>query len=165
MRCKSISLKCSGALVLVAATALLGGCSRDPNVVKKRYLESGNRYYQRGKYKEARIMYMDALQKDQRYGEAYYRLGLTSLKTGPLMSAVNAFRRAVELLPHDGDERRDAMVNLADLYLVAGREQKSLLDEVEGFCRELLAKDPKSFDGHRLTGDLDMARAMERFGS
>src|SRR3954447_26000422 len=86
-------------LFLLVMIAILAGCSRDPNVVKKRYLESGNRYFEKGKYKEARIMYLDALQKDQRYGPAYYKLGLTTLKTGPLMQAVNALRRAVELLP------------------------------------------------------------------
>src|SRR5689334_6608177 len=161
----SIHLKRAAAVVLVAAVALLAGCSRDPNVTKKRYLESGNRYFAKGKYKEARIMYLDALQKDQRFGEAYYRLGLTALKTGPLMDAVNALRRAVELLPKDSTERRDAMVTLADVYVMAAREQKSVLDEVEGFCHELLSRDPNSFDGHRLTGDLDMARSAIAFSS
>ena len=50
----------------------LVGCSRDPNVAKKRYLENGNKYFAKGKYKEASIMYRNALQKDQRYGLAYY---------------------------------------------------------------------------------------------
>src|SRR4051812_41113932 len=63
-------------IILLSAIGLLAGCSRDPNVVKKRYLDSGNRYFEKGKYKEARIMYLDALQKDQRYGPAYYKLGL-----------------------------------------------------------------------------------------
>src|SRR5213595_625469 len=90
-------------LIAVVLTVLVGlvGCSRDPNVVKKRYLESGNRYYERGKYREARIMYLDAVQKDQRYGAAHYRLGLNAMKIGPMIEAVNAFRRAVELLPPD----------------------------------------------------------------
>ena len=37
--------------VLVGFTS----CSRDPNVVKKRYLESGNKYFDKGRYKEASI--------------------------------------------------------------------------------------------------------------
>src|SRR5690349_7226217 len=88
-------------IFLLAMVVVLAGCSRDPNVVKKRYLDSGNRYFEKGKFKEARIMYLDALQKDQRYGPAYYRLGLTTMKTGPLVQAVNSFRRAIELLPED----------------------------------------------------------------
>ena len=56
----------------IVATALLAlvSCNRDPNVAKQRYLESGNKFFERGKYKEARIKYMNALQKDMRFGPA-----------------------------------------------------------------------------------------------
>ena len=37
------------ATVLVAFLAVLASCSRDPNVAKVRYLESGNRYFAKGK--------------------------------------------------------------------------------------------------------------------
>jgi len=76
------------ATLLVSILGLLAGCSRDPNVAKVRYVESGNKYFQKGKYKEARIMYLDALQKDKRYGPAYYHLALTALKLGPVNEAV-----------------------------------------------------------------------------
>jgi hypothetical protein len=33
--------------------ALLTGCSRDPNVRKQKYLESGQRYFDKGMYREA----------------------------------------------------------------------------------------------------------------
>ena len=62
-------------VAILAMLAVLGGCRRDPNVAKKKYLESGNRYFANGKYREARIMYLDALQKDQRFGPAHYHLG------------------------------------------------------------------------------------------
>src|SRR5947209_20470490 len=123
-------------LFLLVAMVVAAGCSRDPNVVKKRYLDSGNRYFDKGKFKEARIMYLDALQKDQRYGPAYYRLGLTTLKTGPLVQAVNSFRRAIELLPVDDPNHWDAMVKLSEVYLQFAREQKPVLDEVENYCGE-----------------------------
>src|SRR5690348_13697212 len=87
------------AICVSGVLVLLSGCSRDPNVAKVRYVESGNKYFAKGKYKEARIMYLDALQKDRRYGPAYYRLGLTALKLGPVAEAVDALRRAVELVP------------------------------------------------------------------
>src|SRR3954463_5984737 len=101
-------------VAILAMLAVLGACRRDPNVAKKRYVESGNRYFAKGKYKEARIMYLDALQKDLRFGEAYYRLGLTALKIGPVNDAVNALRRAVELLPPTDDNHWDAMVKLSE---------------------------------------------------
>src|SRR3954447_22148663 len=103
-------------LFLLVMIAILAGCSRDPNVVKKRYLDSGNRYFDKGKFKEARIMYLDALQKDQRYGPAYYRLGPTTLKTGPIAQAVNSFKRAIELLPTDNPDHWDSVVKLSEIY-------------------------------------------------
>src|SRR5215203_3505636 len=99
-------------VVLLAMVAVLGGCRRDPNVAKKKYLESGNRYFAKAKYKEARIMYLDALQKDQRYGPAHYQLGLTALKIGPVRDAVNAFRRSIELLPPEDPNHWDSRVKL-----------------------------------------------------
>src|SRR5690242_9803689 len=119
MRLRQIS-----GFALLAMMTVLGACSRDPNVVKKRYLDSGNKYFDRGKYKEARIMYMDALQKDQRYGMAHYHLGLTALKIGPMIEAVNAFRRSYELLPKNTPEYWDSAVKLSEIYLMVAREQK-----------------------------------------
>lgn len=147
-------------VVLLALVAALGACRRDPNVAKKKYLDSGNRYFANGKFKEARIMYLDALQKDQKYGPAHYQLGLTALKIGPVRDAVNAFRRAIELLPAEDPNHWDSRVKLSEVYLLVAREQKQFLDEVEDNCKRLLKRDPKSFDGHRITGDLLMARSV-----
>jgi tetratricopeptide (TPR) repeat protein len=157
-------------LVAIIATAVLAlvSCSRDPNVAKRRYLESGNKYFDKGKYKEARIMYLNAKAKDQRWGPAYYKLGLTALKMVNMTEAVNALRRAVELLPESEADHWDAVVKLSEIYLgvTSGMDpssRKTYLDEVEGYCNALLKRDPNSYDGHRLTGDLDYARATEQF--
>jgi hypothetical protein len=56
--------------ILLPALLAFVSCNRDPNVAKKRYLDSGNKYFEKGKYKEASIMYRNALQKDMRYGPA-----------------------------------------------------------------------------------------------
>ena len=56
-------------VIAVVATALLGlvSCSRDPNVVKKKFLDSANRYFEKGRYKEAVIQYKNALKRDAKY--------------------------------------------------------------------------------------------------
>jgi tetratricopeptide (TPR) repeat protein len=144
------------------AVLALVSCSRDPNVAKRRYLESGNKYFEKGKFKEARIMYLNAKAKDQRWGPVYYKLGLTALKLGSVTEAVNAFRRAIELLPANEADHWDAVVKLSQIYLEVTRE-KSYLDEVEGYCAALLKRDPNSFEGHRLTADLSYARATEEY--
>src|SRR5271166_2187451 len=61
-------------------TALFTGCSRDPNVRKQKYLESGNRYRDQGKFREAAIQYSNAIQLDPRFVEAHYQLAETYLK-------------------------------------------------------------------------------------
>lgn len=102
------------AWVLVAALALgMISCSRNPEVVKRKYLESGNRYFEKKQYKEASIMYRQALRKDPRFGEAYYRLALTQLRLNRIPEAVRTLRRAVELLP----DRLEPKVQLGDIYL------------------------------------------------
>jgi len=149
--------------VLVAALLALVSCSRDPNVAKKHYLDNGNKYFSNGKYKEAVIMYRNALQKDLRYGPAHYRLALTYLKLGQVPASVQEFRRAIELLkPLNSQEYWDSVVKMSEIYLAVARD-KEHLGEVEGFCKELLARDPNSFDGHRLTGDLDYIRATQAY--
>jgi tetratricopeptide (TPR) repeat protein len=133
-------------------------CNRDPNVAKKRYLNSGNKYFERGKYKEASIMYRNALQKDLRYGPAQYKLGLTSIKLGQLAAAVQYLRRAIDLLPADQPDHWDAVIKLSEIYLAAA-PGKQYLDEVDGYVQQLLKRDPNSFDGHRLSGDLNYVRS------
>jgi tetratricopeptide (TPR) repeat protein len=145
--------------VFLAALALVS-CSRDPNVAKRRYLESGNKYFEKGKYKEARLMYKDALQKDRLWGPAYYKLGLTETKLGSWGQAVQAFRRAIPQLPESSPDHWDARVKLSEILLIAAGDQKQYQDEIEDNANRLLKRDPNSFDGHRLTGDLDFRKAL-----
>jgi tetratricopeptide (TPR) repeat protein len=149
-------------LVVILAALTLVSCSRDPNVAKKRYLENGNKYFAKGKFKEASIMYRNALQKDQRYGLAYYYLAQTDLKLGRVSNALGELRRAIELIPKDQPQHIDAEVRLAEIYLAFSRDPQ-FLTEVEGITKELLQRDPNSFDGHRLTADLDFVRAQASF--
>jgi len=149
-------------LVVILAALTLVSCNRDPNVAKKRYLENGNKYFAKGKFKEASIMYRNALQKDQRYGPAYYRLAQTDLRLGRIPNALGELRRAIELIPKDQPEHFDAEVRLAEIYLAFTRETQ-FLSEVEDITKELLRRDANSYDGHRLAADLDFVRAQSSF--
>src|SRR6476469_5662341 len=115
--------------VILAVLVGFTSCSRDPNVVKKRYLESGNKYFDKGRFKEASIQYRNALKRDQRYGPAHYKLALTSLKTNDIGGAVNSLRRAIELLPKDSPDRWDSVVKLCEIYLAMGKGDKAYMDE------------------------------------
>jgi putative PEP-CTERM system TPR-repeat lipoprotein len=154
----------------VCAALLFVGlaCTRDPDVIKRRYVETGNKYFERGKYREASIMYRSALRKDARYGEAYYRLGLTYLKTGEWQQAVPVFRRAVELQPGNDDAR----ARLADLYVMAyladTRRPRQLYEDIKDLAQQMLRRNPNSYDGLRLMGylawgDRDLKLATDYF--
>ncbi len=156
------------ALVLILAGA---SCSRDPEVVKRKYLQNGNRYFERQKYKEAYIMYRNALKKDPKYSEAYYRAGLTELKLNRPYEALRDFRRASDtdpnfLLP---DARVQAGNVLLAAYLYNEVKSAAIRDEIRDLADRLLKHDPKSVAALRMQGylklvaDRDPKGAIERF--
>lgn len=120
----------------------------------QRYVENGNKFYEKGKYKEASIMYRRALQKDLKFGEAYYRLALTEINLAAYGDAVRALRRAVELQP----DNTDAAVKLADIYMIAATQDRGnsqeYLKEAKELADKLLQKNAKSYDGHRINGQI-----------
>ncbi len=120
----------------------------------QRYVENGNKFFEKGKFKEASIMYRRALQKDLKFGEAYYRLALTEVNLADYGDAVRALRRAVELQP----DNTDAAVKLADIYMIAASQDKGnsqeYLKEAKELADKLLQKDAKSYDGHRINGQI-----------
>lgn len=141
-------------LALLMALLTFGGCMRDPEKAKRRYLENGNKYMKQAKYKEAALMYRNALRFDPKFGEAYAQLGDAELRRGDVRSAVGAYRRAIELLPSSDDSAG----KLADIYLAAYSMQNNrtspLLNEVRDLADTLLKKDPNSYHGLRLKGFL-----------
>jgi tetratricopeptide (TPR) repeat protein len=147
---------------------LLASCNRDPKVQAQRQLDNANKFFAKAKYREAAIMYKRAIQKDMRFGEAYYRLALTELKLGNYGDAMRGLRRAVELQPNNSD----AVTKLADLYLLASTQNASqapqLRAEVSDLSDKLIQQNPDSFDGHRLRGQIallsrDPAGAVAEF--
>ena len=141
-------------LALLVALCLVTACNRDPNVAKKQYVENGNKYYEKGKYKEALIMYRNALKRDMRYGDAYYRAGLAELRLTQFANAARSLQRAVELQP----ENLDAHVQLTNLYLNAyltdQRRPKDLLVELKSISDKLHQRFKGSYDDERVRGYL-----------
>lgn len=121
--------------------AMFTGCSRDPGVRKQKYFESGQRYYEKGKYREAAIQFENALQVDGRFAEAHYQLALTQMKLQQWPEAFQHLTRTVEIQPDNYAAHLD-MVNL----LLATRPPQ--LKEAKEHLDTLRDKQPNNADVH-----------------
>ena len=126
------------------------GCKTDPEVAKRRYLESGQRYFDKGQYPEAAIQYRKALQMDPRYADAYYHLGKTDLKLRQWQDAYKAFNQMVLIDPSNVS----AHTELFSLYL-SGHQYTEAQQEAD----TLVSLDPKSAYPYELVGGVAVARA------
>lgn len=144
-------MKCSHVVrhVVILSLVLAVGCSRDPNVRKQKYLESGKRYMEKGKYPEASIQFSNALQVDPKYADAHYQLALAQVKVGAWQNAYRELRRTVDLQP----DNLQAQLDLGNL-LVAGRD----LDGAQKIAELVNTKDPKSIDAQVLLANVAAAQ-------
>ena len=78
----------------------LSSCSRDPNVRKQKLLASGQHYLHEGKYREASIEFINALQVDPQYAAAHYQLAmLYSEKESNPAAAIYHYQQFLKLRP------------------------------------------------------------------
>ena len=134
---------------LVLAVGLIAtvfvGCSRDPNVRKQKYYESGQRYFDKGQYREAAIQYKNAIQIDSTYGNAHYQLALALLKLQQWSTAYQELGRTIELQP----DNYQARIDLANL-LIAGRDFKQAQAQTD----LLLQQQPNNQQVHMAVANL-----------
>jgi tetratricopeptide (TPR) repeat protein len=107
-------------------TSLFTGCSRDPNVRKQKYFDSGTKYFSEGKYREAIIQYANAVQIDSRFAAAHYQLSQAYLKTGDTNRAFQELSRTVELAP----DNYKAQTDLANLLLTVRNPDGTPIQEM-----------------------------------
>jgi tetratricopeptide (TPR) repeat protein len=149
---------------LAASALFLVSCNRDNNYLKEKYLQSGIKYYDAARYKEASIMFRKSIEADRKFGPPYYRLALTDLKLGQVPGAVPALRRAVELLTPGTEDGNDAVLKLSEIMVVAAQGQDNndaIVKEVQQMVDGLLKRNSNSWQGHKLTGDLAMLRTAK----
>jgi tetratricopeptide (TPR) repeat protein len=118
------------------------GCSRDPNIKKQKYLESGLSYFQQQKYREAEIQFRNAVQVDPRFAQAHYQLGETYLRLQDGYHAAEELTKAVELDPNIFAAQAD----LAKL-LISSRDPAALT-QAKTHLDLLREKQPNSPDTH-----------------
>jgi tetratricopeptide (TPR) repeat protein len=136
--------------LLVVLALVVSGCGASPAT----YVERGNRFFDSGKFEDAKIQYEKALQKDPKMGEAHYRLGLVELKRNQPISAYRELRRAADLMPANDEVLARLAVLELSLYNADQRRATQLYDHAGKAAEQLLKKNPVSFDGNRLKGAL-----------
>jgi len=134
---------------VVTCFLALSGCT-----TKQGYVAKGNKLSEAGKYADASIQYRKAIQKDPKFGEAHYRLGLAALRQGDAKQAFAALTRAVELLPDNDDAKEKLGDLLLNAYLLDARRPQTLYNQISQLAGKLLTKNPNSFEGLRLNGYL-----------
>jgi tetratricopeptide (TPR) repeat protein len=103
----------------VAASCVLfflTGCSRDPIVRRQKYLESGERYYEKGDYRSAAIQFDNAIQADSSFADAHYWKARTEMKTQDLPTALQEYQTTIQLNPN----HTNARLELSKLFVSAG---------------------------------------------
>lgn len=136
------------ALVLGLVAALSTACSRDPNVRKQKYLESGERYYAKGKYREAIIQYRNAVNVDPNFGSAHYQLAEAYLKLQDLQHAYGELSRTLELQP----DNYKAHAEIANILILSGQPES--LRAAQDHVDLLQQKQPNDPDTHIAAGNL-----------
>jgi len=104
-------------LILALIGCSLVACTRDPNVRKQKYYESGQRYFEKGKYHEAAIQFNNAIQTDPNFASAHYQLAMACLKLQQVNRAYQEFTRVTELEPNN----YKAHIEIAKLLISNGQ--------------------------------------------
>lgn len=140
------------ALSVLLALAL-AACNRSPAA----YVTKGNKYFAQGKYDDALLEYRNAIKKDPKYSQAYYRTALVALRRDQLAAGYDLLKRTVELNPGF----RLAEIQFGDLgwliYKGQARPDPRIYNDLSGLSRRLLASNPKDFDGLRFQAYIAIA--------
>jgi tetratricopeptide (TPR) repeat protein len=156
--------RCLLTFVLIFTAA----CGSDAS--RAEYHAKGNEYFERKQYREALSMYRNALEKDRRAGDSYYRAGLAAIKLQQWEEAVRHLESAIELMPGN----LDAHAKLADVYLfaygAAPHLRKAIQIELLSLSSKLQERFPASYDSVRLLGFLasfsnDKASALKHLAT
>lgn len=126
---------------LLASVLLGSSCSKDPAVAKQEYFVDGNKHFDAGRFPEAIIQYRNALNLDNNFGDARYKLAQAYDRLGDGGNAAREYIRAADLRPDDPE----AQVR-AGLFLLVG----GLFEDARSRALIALAKDPRHMEAHML---------------
>jgi len=128
--------------------ALGTSCSRDPNVRKQKYFDSGEKYFAEGKYREAAIQYSNALQIDSHFAQAHFQLSQAYLKLGDSNRAFQELNRTVEIAPDNYRAHTDIANLLVTVRNPDGSPKPEAMKQAKTHLDLLRDKLPNSPETH-----------------
>lgn len=131
---RSVRIPGIGALFVVALGVT--SCS-SPDSEKVRHLERGDQYAAEKRDEFAAVEYARAVQLDERFGEARYKLAQTYERMNNLAAAFPEYVRAADALPGN----RDAQIKATQVLLVSRR-----FEDANARVTALIEKDPKDIE-------------------
>jgi tetratricopeptide (TPR) repeat protein len=140
--------------VVLAATVLLGGVLaysiwKAKPLTAQAYFESGKKYYEEKKYQEAIIQLLNAVRKDARHHDARYYLALSFMSQKDFAHAVSELKALLEYDPEDVPVN----LQLAGIYLTAGRGNADYMRQAQEIAKQVLEKEPKNVAALILSGN------------
>ena len=147
-------------MALAAVVALVAGCS-DTEQAKKEFFENGERFLKDNKYQEAIVEFRNALQQDDKYGEARLKLAEAYTATGNAAGAFREYVRAADLLP----QNNDAQIKAATFLMLAGQ-----FEDARTRILPVVERDPTNVEaqlilGNSLAGLKDLDGAVKEIES
>ena len=133
---------------LVIAVFAIASCSLNPEVKKKKFLDKGVAYFDKGQYREANIEFENAIQIDPKFADAHYRLAQSLMKQGDWSHAYQELTRTVEFDPAN----QKAQLDLGNI-LLAGRQFQQAHDRAQ----TILQSDPNNPQAQLLLANADAA--------
>jgi tetratricopeptide (TPR) repeat protein len=134
-------------IVCCLAASVLTGCSRDPNVRKQKYFDSGEKYFAQGKYREAVIQYSNAVQIDDRFTQAHAQLAQAYLKLGD-GRVWRELYRTIELAPENYRAHTDLANLLVTVKNADGSPNQDKLKEAKTHLDLLRERQPNNPETH-----------------
>jgi putative PEP-CTERM system TPR-repeat lipoprotein len=124
-------------IAVVTVMVALAGCGKDPEVAKREFMKSGDELMAQKKYHEAVVQYRNAIQQDQQFGEARFKLAEALAAAGDAPASMREYLRAADLLP--GDAR--AQIVSGSLLLLGGQ-----FEDAQARADKALDIDPNSIE-------------------
>ena len=122
---------CFGIILLTG-----GGCSRSPEARRDRFLKKGKEALAKHDYSRAIVEFKNAAQAMPKDAEPYYEIGVASLDSGDVRTAILAFKKALDVNPkHTGAQLRMAQI-------MANASEKTWLNDAESRLRTLMQTSP-----------------------